>query len=166
MTNRPPVSDPRARVELRELIALMATEMNKTVLISSHILTELGEICDSAAIIEAGEILASGTIEEIQNSRKRQRENDEHVDEPEETILAARVMNDVERLERWLLEQPFVSAVNSGPQQVSFSFIGDQAAQRDLLKRIIDNDFSLLEFTGKTQSLEDAFMAITKGITQ
>ena len=49
--------DPRARVELRELIHLLATELNKTVLISSHILTELGEICDSAVIIEAGEIL-------------------------------------------------------------------------------------------------------------
>ena len=160
--------DPRARVELRELIALMATQMNKTVLISSHILTELGEICDSAAIIEAGEILASGTIEEIQSARKRRPTgtDDPETEEPEETILAARVMSDVDRLERWLLEQPFVSEVNTGPQQVSFTFAGDPAAQRDLLKRIIENDFPLLEFTGKTQSLEDAFMAITRGITQ
>ena len=63
--------DPRARVELRELIRLLASEMNKTVLISSHILTELGEICDSAAIIEAGQILAHGTIDEIQSQRQR-----------------------------------------------------------------------------------------------
>jgi ABC-2 type transport system ATP-binding protein len=63
--------DPRARVELRELIRLLATEMNKTVLISSHILTELSEICDSAAIIEAGRILAHGTIEEIQQQQRR-----------------------------------------------------------------------------------------------
>ena len=160
--------DPRARVELRELIALMATQMHKTVLISSHILTELGEICDSAAIIEAGEILASGTIEEIQSQRKRRREHDadDDTDEPHETILAARVIEGVDRLERWLLEQPFVTAVNTGPQQVSFTFTGDAAAQRELLKRIIENDFPLLEFTGKTQSLEDAFMAITRGITQ
>ncbi len=118
--------DPRARVELRELIALLATEMNKTVLISSHILTELGEICDSAAIIEAGEILASGTIEDIQRQRKRRKtEGEEH--EPETTILAARVLKDVEGLERWLLEQPFVTKVNAGPQQVSFCFGGDAA---------------------------------------
>lgn len=158
--------DPRARVELRELIALMATQMNKTVLISSHILTELGEICDSAAIIEAGEILASGTIEEIQARRRRRKDQLEETDEPDETILAARVISDVERLERWLLEQPLVSEVATGPQQVSFTFSGDQQAQRDLLKRMIENDFPLLEFTGKTQSLEDAFMAITRGITQ
>jgi ABC-2 type transport system ATP-binding protein len=158
--------DPRARVELRELIALMATQMNKTVLISSHILTELGEICDSAAIIEAGEILASGTIEEIQARRRRRLDGDTEDDSTHETILAARVMNDVERLERWLLEQPFVSDVNTGPQQVSFTFTGDARAQRNLLKAIVEADFPLLEFTGKTQSLEDAFMAITRGITQ
>ena len=52
--------DPRARVELRELIHLLAIDLKKTVLISSHILTELSEICDSAAIIEAGRILAIG----------------------------------------------------------------------------------------------------------
>ncbi len=164
--------DPRARVEVRELIALLASQMNKTVLISSHILTELGEICDSAAIIEAGEILASGTIEEIQSQRKQRRPAADGLtetnvdDEPHTTILAARVRRDVDRLERWLLEQPFVSEVNTGPQQVSFTFAGDEAAQCQLLKQIIENDFELLEFTGKTQSLEDAFMAITRGITQ
>ncbi|MGE0374366.1 MAG: ABC transporter ATP-binding protein [Planctomycetaceae bacterium] len=165
--------DPRARVEVRELIGLLATQMKKTVLISSHILTELGEICDSAAIIEAGEILASGTIEELQAQRKRRRPTadvtlaeTDSVEEPHATILAARVRHDVERLERWLLEQPFVTEVHTGPQQVSFTFAGNDAAQCDLLKRIVSNNFELLEFTGKTQSLEDAFMAITRGITQ
>jgi ABC-2 type transport system ATP-binding protein len=171
--------DPRARVELRELIGLLATQMHKTVLISSHILTELGEICDSAAIIEAGELLASGTIDEIQAQRRRRRrtaDDDAAADESDgaadggddatTTILAARVLRDVDRLERWLLEQPFVSDVNTGPQQVSFAFAGDEAAQSELLKRLIENGFPLLEFTGKTQSLEDAFMAITRGITQ
>ena len=62
--------DPRARIELRELIRLMATQMNKTILISSHILTELGEICDSAAIIEAGSVLAFGTIEELSKQQR------------------------------------------------------------------------------------------------
>ncbi len=139
--------------------------MNKTVLISSHILTELGEICDSAAIIEAGEILASGTIEDIQKQRKqRKAPGEEH--EPETTILAARVLGNVEGVERWLLEQPLVSQVNTGPQQVSFCFAGDDAAQRDLLKNMIQRGFEVVEFTGKTQSLEDAFMAITKGITR
>lgn len=168
--------DPRARVELRELIGLLATQMKKTVLISSHILTELGEICDCAAIIEAGEILASGTINEIQAQRRRRRRPDGPADEsvsesaaddgPHTTILAVRVRRDVERLERWLLEQPLVTEVHTAPQQVSFTFAGDEAAQSDLVRRIVLSDFELLEFTGKTQSLEDAFMEITRGITQ
>jgi len=153
--------DPRARVELRELIRLLASEMRKTVLISSHILTELGEICDSAAIIEAGQILASGTIEEIQ-SKRRKHASDVH----EATILAARVLNDIERLERWLLEQPFVSDVAVGPKQVSFTFTADASAQAQLLRRMIEEGFEVVDFTGKTQTLEDAFMAITRGITQ
>ncbi|MEZ6057152.1 MAG: ABC transporter ATP-binding protein [Planctomycetaceae bacterium] len=153
--------DPRARVELRELILLLASEMKKTVLISSHILTELGEICDSAAIIEAGQILAHGTVEELQQRRST---NVEGIDTG--VILAARVLSDVERFERWLLEQPFVSDLAAGPQQISFSFSGDASAQFTLLKGIIENGFELVEFSGKTQTLEDAFMAITKGITQ
>ncbi len=155
--------DPRARVELRELIKLLATEMHKTVLISSHILTELGEICDSAAIIEAGRILASGTIAEIQAERRRHAID---AAEAASTILAARVLNDIDRLERWLLEQPFVSEVAIGPQQVSFQFSADASAQAQLLRKMIEEGFEVLEFTGKTQTLEDAFMAITKGITQ
>ncbi len=155
--------DPRARVEVRELIKLLATEMNKTVLISSHILTELGEICDAAAIIEAGEILATGTIDEIQALRNSHSKDGT---ETTSTLLAARVLDDVDRLERWLLEQPFVSDIAVGPQQVSFSFEGDMGSQARLLKGMIDAGFTVIEFTGKTQSLEDAFMAITKGITQ
>lgn len=152
--------DPRARVELRELIHLLATEMNKTVLISSHILTELGEICDSAAIIEAGRILASGTMEQIRTVQREQRGHQA------ETTLSVRVIRGAEQLERWLLEQPFVSLVSNSGQSISFEFDGDQTAQHQLLKNMLKHNFEILEFQGKTESLEDAFMAITKGITQ
>ena len=152
--------DPRARVELRELIRLLATEMNKTVLISSHILTELGEICDSAAIIEAGQVLASGTIEEIQ---KRQREaRGRHITR----TLVARVLNHADAVEKWLLEQPFVSHISVAGNMVGFEFEGNEAAQHNLLKTMLEQKFEVVEFQGKTDSLEDAFMSITKGITQ
>jgi ABC-2 type transport system ATP-binding protein len=152
--------DPRARVELRELVHLLATEMNKTIFISSHILTELGEICDSAAIIEAGRILASGTIDEIRDMQRASRGGS-----GAETFIA-RVASRVDDLERWLLEQPFVGLVSVSGDACSFEFEGEQAQQHQILKGIIQNDFELLEFHGKTESLEDAFMSITKGITQ
>src|SRR5262245_9934382 len=89
--------DPRARVELRELIHLLAADLKKTILISSHILTELSEICDSAAIIEAGRILACGTIEEIMETLKQRRGSTAQ--------LTLRVLRNAELLERLLLEQ-------------------------------------------------------------
>lgn len=153
--------DPRARVELRELINLLASELKKTVLISSHILTELGEVCDSAAIIEAGRILAYGTIEEL---RKQQRSA--KGEQTTTLLLATRVLKKIEELQRWMLEQPFVSNVNTVNDVASFEFAGDDDARHQLLKNMIDNNFEVVEFHSKTESLEDAFMAITEGITQ
>lgn len=152
--------DPRARVELRELIALLATELGKTVLISSHILTELGEICDSAAIIEAGRILASGTIDEIRDLQRQRRGSTGH------STLRARLLGPADPAERWLLEQPFVSKVAVAGDLVTFEFTGDAAAQHQLLRGLINAEIQVVEFSGKTESLEDAFMAITEGITQ
>jgi ABC-2 type transport system ATP-binding protein len=153
--------DPRARVELRELIGLLARELNKTVLISSHILTELGEICNSAAIIEAGRILASGTIDEI---RKLQRQKLRGHAQSE--TIVCRVIARGEDLERWLLEQPFIEEVKRVDQILTFDFQGSAAEQAKLLKRMILEEFEVLEFQSKAESLEDAFMAITEGITQ
>src|SRR5262245_65244707 len=150
--------DPRARVELRELIHLLATDLKKTVLISSHILTELSEICDSAAIIEAGKILACGTVAEIMDTLKGRR--------GATTLLTLRVLRNAELLERQLLQQPFVSTVSLAGQTVSFQFDGDDEARALLLKRLIEEGIEVLEFSGKTENLEDAFMAITEGIMQ
>lgn len=158
--------DPRARVELRELIRLLATEMNKTVLISSHILTELSEICDSAAIIEAGQILAHGTIEEIQQQQRRAagRQSSRSL-----LLRLARAEDDVEttdRLEKWLLEQPFVGHVQMAAGRASFELEGDDTSQSQLLQRLLAAEFAVAEFHSKSHSLEDAFMNITQGITQ
>lgn len=160
--------DPRARVELRELISLLASEMKKTVLISSHILTELGEICDSAAIIEAGEILAYGTIDEIQQQKRA-------IDEEDSTqarLLHVRLCAENETdqatnaLEKWLLEQPMVKHVQCSADRATFEFDGGDAEQQQLLLNLMKAGHPVIEFHGKSQSLEDAFMNITKGITQ
>jgi len=153
--------DPRARVELRELIHLLAVEMNKTVLISSHILTELGEICDSAAIIEAGEILVHGTIEELKRRRPRKEGHEETGD-----AIAVAVMERSNDLRKFLLEQPHVSHVGLAANRVVFEFRGDDAEKASLLKQMLDNNFRVIEFAAKSETLEDAFMAITQGLVQ
>jgi len=150
--------DPRARIELRELIRLLSTQLRKTVLISSHILTELGEICDSAAIIEAGRVLAAGTVEELQSTPRRQRSG--------RSALTVRVLGDADPVERWLLQQPFVVATEGGGSAVAVDFEGDEAARSELLRGLVAEGFPVVEFGGKVESLEDAFMAITKGVVQ
>jgi ABC-2 type transport system ATP-binding protein len=134
--------------------------MRKTVLISSHILTELGEICDSAAIIEAGQILVSGTIDEIRRLQRAKRGRTANA------TLRVRVLGDLDPVERWILEQPFCSHAVAGGELVTFDFEGDALAQHELLKRMFAAGFRVLEFAGHTDSLEDAFMSITEGITQ
>ena len=152
--------DPRARIELRELIDILARQMKKTILISSHILTELSEICDSAAIIEAGRVLASGTIAELRDTQRR------HQGRTAATITV-RVLSRVEQSERWLTEQPFVNLVSiAGQNTLTFQFEGDETARALLLRNMLSQGFEVSEFQGKVESLEDAFMAITEGITQ
>jgi ABC-2 type transport system ATP-binding protein len=150
--------DPRARIELRELIRLLSTQLKKTVLISSHILTELGEICDSAAIIEAGRILAAGTVDELQSAPRRLRSG--------RVALIIRVLGDAAPVERWLVQQPFVVGAEGSGSAVAVDFEGDEAARSDLLRGLVAEGFPVIEFGGKVESLEDAFMAITKGIVQ
>jgi ABC-2 type transport system ATP-binding protein len=150
--------DPRARVELRELIFLLARELNKTILISSHILTELSEICDTAAIIEAGKILASGTTGEIMARLQTQ--------ERATTLLTVRVLRNADKLQRALLEQPFTSDISVTANTVTFHYAGDDEARCRMLTALVGQGAEIVEFGGKTETLEDAFMAITRGVMQ
>jgi ABC-2 type transport system ATP-binding protein len=152
--------DPRARIELRELINILSRQMKKTILISSHILTELSEMCDAAAIIEAGRIIATGTIEDLRDMQR-------HHQGGSAAMIQIRLLSKVELLERWLHEQPNVSLVaTTGDNSLSFQFDGDEPARAQLLRGMISSGHEISEFQGKAESLEDAFMAITKGITQ
>jgi len=152
--------DPRARIELRGLIHVLATELRKTVLISSHILTELGEICDSVAIIEAGRLLASGTMTEINQA---QRASEGRADG---SAISVRVLRDAEKLEHLLCQEPSVRNVELADRVATFEFTGVESELSAILTRLVRADLEVVEFRGRVDSLEDAFMAITKGITQ
>ncbi|MFH5805936.1 ABC transporter ATP-binding protein [Alienimonas sp. DA493] len=158
--------DPRARVELRELIALLARDLNKTVLISSHILTELGEICDAAAIIEAGRIVVSGTVEEIRAARRTKAAAQAAEGGASGAALAVRTLGDPGAAVRWLLEQPGVTGAAESGKAIGFVFEGEDADRAALLRNMLSAGFEVAEFAAETESLEDAFMALTEGITQ
>ncbi|WP_434347394.1 ABC transporter ATP-binding protein [Myxococcus virescens] len=160
--------DPRARIELRELLRALA-DQGKAVIISSHILTELAEICDTCAIIEQGRLLATGKVADL----LQQQEVGAAVT-PELTVRLA--VGDAgnavwERAERVLLEQPRVKRVaregealrvrleldaGAGPAQVD-------AAAAVLLAALVAAGLPVCAFSTRERNLEDAFMTVTKG---
>lgn len=145
--------DPRARIELREMIARLA-DAGKAVLISSHILTELAEICDRVAIIEQGRLLAVGSVAEISAQVKT------------DTTVRLRVVRDASTLAKWLKARSDVDQVRVDDRWVAFRHAGDDDAQAQLLREIVDADFRVIEFGVRSKTLEDVFLEVTKGRVQ
>jgi ABC-2 type transport system ATP-binding protein len=146
--------DPRARIELREMIGRLA-ELGKTVLISSHILTELAEMCHRVGIIEQGRLLAVGSVDEISEGAREMRSE-----------VRLRTLNDMARLLGWLRDRGDVDDVADRAGQVIFTHAGGQAEQADLLRELVNAGFSIVEFGSKTKSLEDVFLHVTEGRVQ
>jgi len=146
--------DPRARIELREMIRGLAKQ-GKTILISSHILTELAEMCDVVGIIERGKLIAVGTVDEIQ-SRVRRPHN----------VVEVALLDGVDVLGNWLLERPGVSAIALDGQTLRFAHEGNAEAEADLLRAMIEAGFRVSAFGARRQTLEDVFMQVTQGLVQ
>jgi ABC-2 type transport system ATP-binding protein len=145
--------DPRARIEFRTLIRELAAD-GKTVLLSSHILTELSEMCDLVTVIERGRILATGTVQDILEGVRRRR------------ILSVRLAGQNDGLERFLLEQPGVLNVHEAGERVQFEFAGGDDDQVLLVGRLVAAGFAVLEFSAHSAGLEDLFIEITEGRVQ
>ncbi len=146
--------DPRARIELREMIGELAGD-GKTILISSHILSELAEIADQFGIIERGQLIAAGTLEEI-----KRRASSDHV-------LELRVLDDAPRLAEWLEAHHDVSDVEQRGATFQLRHRGaSEAADAAFLKELIAAGFAVSAFGARQESLEDIFMKITEGLVQ
>jgi len=145
--------DPRARVELRELVKALA-EMGKAILISSHILTELSEVCDGVAVIEAGRIQASGSVDEIVRRLK-----------PHSDIFL-RALEDPETTERRLLELPHVGHIRHDRGGLVFDYEGTPEEMADLLQQLVEMGIRPVEFATRATDLEDVFLSLTEGKVQ
>jgi len=142
--------DPRARIELRELLKVLAAQ-GKAILISSHILTELAEICHGAVFIERGKILQAGTLQELLEKHVAQR------------TVVIRSLSPLDQLHKHLLLQPDVEAVRLGEQAVEVDVAGTDEACCALLKRLIQDGYRILEFRHLRADLEQIFMTVTRG---
>ena len=144
--------DPRARIELRELVKALA-ERNKAILVSSHILTELSEMCTSVVIIERGRLLSGGAIEEVART----------ADPGTHVLLRAAAGTPQEALVRALLESPGVTrAVPRGPF-VAAALDGGEAAVSALLPALFARGLPVVECRLEAANLEDVFMHVTRG---
>lgn len=159
--------DPRARIELREMIVELAKK-GKALLISSHILTELAEMCDRVAIIEKGQLLAVGTVDEILTGNANS-ENQMAVTETaalKSTIIEISLLSDITTAKQLLKEQYGIEQFQIGNNKLSFEFDNDHDKQAGLLAGLIENKVRVIRFHEKEKSLEDAFLKVTKGLVQ
>jgi ABC-2 type transport system ATP-binding protein len=143
--------DPRARIEMREILKELKV-MGKTIIISSHILPELAEMVDEIGVIEHGNLIAQGKVQEIQNRMRTKR------------ILHIRFMERTEEAVVFLKDQAHVSMVLQDEAGVHVHFDGQDAEQAELLGRLIANSFPLISFSEAQTNLEDVFLEITKGV--
>jgi len=138
--------DPKARVELRHLIRILAQE-GKTILISSHILSELGEMCDTLVFINAGRIVHHGTAE----SMKRHGMNT--------AVINVSVHGDPAKLEQWAIVSPqveFLQATKTGGRIEVED--GSPETVANVLRRMILDSLVVIEFRREERNLEDAFI--------
>ena len=150
--------DPRARVELRELLKVLA-QRGKAILISSHILTELAEIIDGAVIIEHGQMVTAGTIQEILQGTKG-------AEAATITKVLIRPIDDIEPLYRALLEMPHVEEAHLAGDHIEADIAGDEETACELLAELVRREFRILEFKQHRAHLEEIFMNVTKGHVQ
>jgi ABC-2 type transport system ATP-binding protein len=145
--------DPRARIELRELLKVLSGQ-GKAILISSHILTELAEICTAAVIIERGKILRAGSLSQILDA-----------DVPHRTVLI-RTLDEPDLLHKHLMLQPNIEAVRLVDHTVEADIAGGEEACWELLAHLVRSGYRVVDFHPQRAGLEELFMNVTQGEVQ
>lgn len=142
--------DPRARVEMKEVLKHLQ-EIGKTIIISSHILPELAEMCTEVCIIDHGKLAAQGSVHEIMQKLSQKR------------IIHVQPLNEMDKMIRILKEQPIIRSIAENAKDVEFDFTGTDEQLADVLKQLILADIPLLSFKEKEGNLEEVFMQVTGG---
>jgi len=146
--------DPRARVEMRDILKQLKG-MGKTILISSHILPELAEMCDEIGVIDQGKLIAHGSVAEIQSQLMGERF----------ITVKYQAGYDLNLAKQFFEENPFVSSIEIKGNKLNFRFHGSEEDQIKLLKQVVvQPDVPILSFVEDEKDLEDVFMEITEEV--
>jgi len=143
--------DPRARIEVKALLKELR-RMGKTVLISSHILSELADCCSSIGIIERGQMLVSGTIDSVYRQIRRNR------------MVDIRFTDRVEAGVSILRSCPELRDIEIDGNRVLAEFEADEAQLAAIMTRLVEEKIPMRSFSDKEPTLEDVFMMVTKGL--
>jgi ABC-2 type transport system ATP-binding protein len=145
--------DPRARVEMRQLIEDLQ-RLGKTIVISSHILTELSDMVNSVVILERGRVLASGPIGEIGRTLRHDR------------TVVLKLLRAPENAEEALREVPGVGAVERDRDHVRVTYQGDESVVAAVVARAVRAGLAVVGVEPDKNDLERIFLEVTKGDLQ
>lgn len=149
--------DPRARIELREILVTLR-QMGKTLMVSSHILSELGEMCTSIGIIERGKLLFAGSINDaFDKASVGERIAVSLEPGPVSLQQAAMLLEHDPRITRVTVEDGQVVIDLNRDEQ------GNKLSHHFILQKLIEAGGRIASFTPRQVRLEDAFLRLTKG---
>ena len=140
--------DPRARAEIKAILKELK-RMGKTILISSHILPEMAEICDSVGIIDRGRLVVQGSVEQIMQRMTGR------------IVVRIRVLRDMDRAISLLKEQPMVTGVVEEDQELEVACRGSEEDLWQLLRVLVSSDVPVVSFRMMEGNLEQIFMEVT-----
>lgn len=144
--------DPRARVEMRDILRNLKS-MGKTILISSHILPELAEMCDEIGVIDNGKLIAHGNVATIQAQLQGGKR------------IVVKVAERLQEVRTFLEEDPMITSIDvvDNRSEIAFSYRGTNTDQVALLRKAMLADLPIYALSEEEKDLEDVFMAMTKG---
>lgn len=146
--------DPRARAELKELIAELG-RMGKIVIVSSHILPELADFCNTVGIIERGQMLAFGPVAKIVRQIQPTR------------VLGVQILENLDEAHAFSTDQAHVLGVHrDGDHKLRVEFSGERDEQAEFLAALIQAGHRVTDFHEEQANLEDVFMRLTTGAVQ
>jgi ABC-2 type transport system ATP-binding protein len=142
--------DPRARIEFRSMLKELR-EMGKTILISSHILAELSDVCTAVAILEKGRVVTHGPVDQIKAALQ--------------PGLAFRleVLGDPAAVKANLEAIPRAAAVRAEGQSLKFTFTGPREEVPDLVRALVQAGVAIVGLQEEKTDLEGLFMKLTQG---
>ena len=143
--------DPRARLEVKALLKELR-KMGKTILISSHILTELADVCTSIGIIERGRLLLSGPIEKVYRKIQQNRH------------IQVRFAGSPDAGVSLIRSDPKVQNVQVDARSCTVELDGNDDDVQRMMRTLVASDVGLISFADKEPTLEDVFMMVTRGL--